>query len=145
MGIPPRFPHYQVPLHHAVATEQVFDGARKHMMNARFAIRRRGTLVKHKRRGARTHGQGARKEILGAPLCQHLLFDCIRTELGREQGKTRRVTLQTRVALVRCRWSVVAHKRSSTPRTTAASFGSAVRATLMMSSRFAGARASGKH
>src|SRR5689334_14447969 len=53
MRVPTCFPRHTEALHRAVTTEEIFDRAREHVMDARLAVGGRRTFEEHERRRAR--------------------------------------------------------------------------------------------
>src|SRR5205085_3274285 len=125
--VPARDAGHALPEHRVVAADQVLDGAGEHVMDARPPIGRGRSLVKHERRAVPGGFLRLLKQALVLPGREQLLLQRVRRELGIEQPVDHQL------------------RRSSTPRTSAASRGSAPRATAMICSTDVGVSASGRH
>src|SRR5688572_3673577 len=83
MRVPPRLPEDAVSLHHAVATEEILDRAREHVMDTRLAVRRGWTLEEHEVLSTLTGLERAGEDVLLGPARQHFLLEHARQLLGR--------------------------------------------------------------
>ena len=72
MGVPSRLALYLVALHRLVSAERVLDSTCQHVVYARHAVGRRGTLKEQERCMSLTDGYTLMEEIFLLPLTQHL-------------------------------------------------------------------------
>ena len=124
--VPPRDARDRLPQHRVKATDQILERPREDVVDAGPAIRGRRSLKEDERRTVARGVADAGEQPLVFPRREQMFFQLV-DRLG-QVG--RRIRHQVR--------------RSSTPRTTAASFGSAPRATAMICSTDVGSRASGR-
>src|SRR5207245_21583 len=127
VGVPARDPRHALAEHRVVAAHEVLDGAREHVVDAGAAVRGGRALVEHEGRAVAHRLLGSLEQALVLPRREELALQRVARERGVE------------------RWVAHQFNRSSTPRISAVSRGSAARATAMICSTEAGASASGRH
>src|SRR6185503_767967 len=127
--VPPRDAGHPLPQHRVVAAHQILDGAREDMVDARASVGRRRPFEEHEGRAVARRLAHLRKQTLVLPRGEQLLLQRV-DRLGGVDGE---------------RGGRLHGMRSKTPRTTAASRGSASRAMAMILSTDVGSSASGRH
>ncbi len=118
--VPPRDARDAVPQHRLIPANEILDGAREDVMDPRPAVRRGGALEEDEGRVVARRLLDAREQPLVLPGREELFLQRIRRKGGIENG-------------VRHQF-----KRSSTPRISPVSLGSAPRATARILSTDAG-------
>src|SRR5438105_7124304 len=88
MRVPPRFARYVVSAHGSVSTEQIFNRAREHVMDARLSVRSGWTFEEHKRGLPFSLLESPLEEFFIFPAGQHFLLEVVGRTVRREQAET---------------------------------------------------------
>ena len=70
--VPSGLAFHQETFHRLISAKRVLDGTRHHVVNARHAVGRRRTFIKHKRRTAFTFRHTLGENVVFIPLFQHV-------------------------------------------------------------------------